>query len=201
MKQFRAFAGIGYGKRHASFAQKLLKQGARHRPRLPAQMFHLPPLFQNHLRSDREGQPPQPQTTLFRFHAHPAGPPGLHSGQPRTSPISRPSRTRSISSANNWGFQGLSSGEGLRGLFTAPANPSLFCRQVSALSCFSYLWCSPCGHLELRGFGVSKHHPAFVSHLAAYQGLFRQLNTFRFLYIAAKAGEFSQSGRAYSGPL
>jgi hypothetical protein len=27
---------------------------------------------------------------------------------------------------------------------------------------------------------------SFVSHLAAYQGLFRQLNSFRFLYIAAK---------------
>ena len=27
LKQFLAFAGIGYGKRHASFAQKLLKKG------------------------------------------------------------------------------------------------------------------------------------------------------------------------------
>jgi len=33
----------------------------------------------------------------------------------------------------------------------------------------------------------------FVSHLAAYQGLFRQLNNFRFLYIAAKQAYFQKA--------
>lgn len=37
------------------------------------------------------------------------------------------------------------------------------------------------------GFATSSH---FVAHLAAYQGLFRQLKTFRFLYIAAKDAYF-----------
>src|SRR3984893_620673 len=37
------------------------------------------------------------------------------------------------------------------------------------------------------GFETSSH---FVGHLAAYQGLFRQLKTFRFLYIAAKDAYF-----------
>src|SRR5438477_1748738 len=33
-------------------------------------------------RTDRQGQPPQPQTTLVRFHAFPSRAFGLHSGQP-----------------------------------------------------------------------------------------------------------------------
>src|SRR5437899_2507205 len=33
----------------------------------------------------------------------------------------------------------------------------------------------------------------FLSHIAAYQGLFRQLNTFRFLYIAPKAANFQRA--------
>jgi hypothetical protein len=40
------------------------------------------------------------------------------------------------------------------------------------------------------GFGTPSN---FVSHLAAYQGLFRQLNCFRFLYIAAKQAYFQRA--------
>ena len=40
------------------------------------------------------------------------------------------------------------------------------------------------------GFETSSH---FVSHLAAYQGLFRQLKSFRFLYIAAKDAYFQKA--------
>src|SRR5260370_31128508 len=40
------------------------------------------------------------------------------------------------------------------------------------------------------GFETSSH---FVSHLGAYQGLFRQLKSFRFLYIAAKDAYFQKA--------
>src|SRR6516164_5374127 len=40
------------------------------------------------------------------------------------------------------------------------------------------------------GFGTPSN---FVSHLAAYQGLFRQLKCFRFLYIAAKQAYFQKA--------
>jgi len=40
------------------------------------------------------------------------------------------------------------------------------------------------------GFETSSH---FVSHLGAYQGLFRQLKSFRFLYIAAKDAYFQKT--------
>ena len=41
----------------------------------------------------------------------------------------------------------------------------------------------------------------FVSHLAAYQGLFRQLSCFRFLYIAAKQASIGlRKGRMVSNP-
>src|SRR5713226_6879947 len=40
------------------------------------------------------------------------------------------------------------------------------------------------------GFETSSH---FVSHLGAYQGLFRQLKSFRFLYIAAKDAYFQRA--------
>ena len=40
------------------------------------------------------------------------------------------------------------------------------------------------------GFETSSH---FVSHLGAYQGLFRQLKSFRFLYIAAKDAYFHRA--------
>jgi hypothetical protein len=40
------------------------------------------------------------------------------------------------------------------------------------------------------GFATSSH---FVAHLAAYQELFRQLKTFRFLYIAAKDAYFQKA--------
>jgi hypothetical protein len=40
------------------------------------------------------------------------------------------------------------------------------------------------------GFETSSH---FVAHLAAYQGLFRELKTFRFLYIAARDAYFRKA--------
>ncbi len=40
------------------------------------------------------------------------------------------------------------------------------------------------------GFETSSH---FVAHLGAYQGLFRQLKSFRFLYIAAKDAYFQKA--------
>jgi len=40
------------------------------------------------------------------------------------------------------------------------------------------------------GFETLSH---FVSHLGAYQGLFRQLKSFRFLYIAAKDAYFQKA--------
>src|SRR5467141_5251744 len=67
--QFRAFTGSAYGKRPTSFAEKVLKAGSRHDPGLHAQGLHLSSVFPYHLRTDRQGQPPKPQTALVRFHA------------------------------------------------------------------------------------------------------------------------------------
>jgi hypothetical protein len=44
------------------------------------------------------------------------------------------------------------------------------------------------------GFETSSH---FVSHLGAYQGLFRQLKSFRFLYIAAKDAYFQKAEECF----
>jgi hypothetical protein len=51
---------------------------------------------------------------------------------------------------------------------------------------------SPVVTLSYVDSGVETQR-SFLSHLVAYQGLFRQLNTFRFLYIAPKAAAFQRA--------
>ena len=57
---FRAFTGTAYGKRPTSFAEKVLNRGHATIPDYMRRGLHLSSVFPHHLRTDRQGQPPQP---------------------------------------------------------------------------------------------------------------------------------------------
>ena len=122
--QFRAFTGSGYGKRPASFAQKLLKQGHATVRDYLRERFHLPSLFQDRLRSDREGQPPQPQTSTRLISCAPGWSSWTSFWPTRNFAYFETEQDKVIFFCEQLGVcQGLSSGQGLRGHFTAPSPP------------------------------------------------------------------------------
>ena len=81
--QFRAFTRHCLRKATHIFRTESPQARSRHNPRLHAPGLHLSSVFPHHLRADRQGQSPQPQTALLRFHAFPPRAFGLHSRQSR----------------------------------------------------------------------------------------------------------------------
>ena len=61
------------------------------------------------------------------------------------------------------------------------------------------LWCSPCGHLVLRGFR-RRNNGGFLTHLAAYQPLFRQLQHFSLPLYLAEGRAICEGRQSASAP-
>ena len=192
LKQFLTFVGIGYGKRHASFAQKLLKKGhatVRDYVRR-CSIYHV---FSRRI----YGQIEKDNLRNRKKHSFDF------------------MRTRLVL------LDFILANQNLAYFETEQDKVNFFCEQLGVAKDFLpakvYDGTSP-SHPTLRYFvdkyplflapPISEASPVvtlsyvdsgvetqkgFLSHLAAYQRLFRQLNTFRFLYIAPNPASFQRA--------
>jgi hypothetical protein len=192
LKQFLAFAGIGYGKRHASFAQKLLKKGpATVRDYLRrCSIYHL---FSRSIYGQIEKD-------------------NLRNGKKHSFDFMRSRLILLDFILANQNFAYLETEQDKVNFFceqlgaakdflpakvyegTSPSQPTLryFVDKYPLFLAPPISGAPPMVTLSYVDSGVETQR-GFLSHLAAYQGLSRQLNTFRSLYIAPKAVNFQRA--------
>jgi hypothetical protein len=192
LKQFLAFAGIGYGKRHASFAQKLLKKGhATVRDYLRrCSIYHLfsrsiyGQIEKDNLRNRKQHSFDFMRTRLvlldfilanqdFAYFETEQDKVNFFCEQLGVAKDFLPAKV----------YEG-----------TSPNQPTLryFVDKYPLFLAPPISGAPPMVTLTYVDSGVETQK-GFLSHLAAYQGFFRQLNTFRFLYIAPKAANFQRA--------
>ena len=189
LRQFLSFSRAKRGKRSNTFAQKLLKHGhATMRDYMRrGSVFHLfsrtiyGQIEKDNLRNRRQHSFDFIRTrlVLLDFILANQDLAYFETEQDKVSFLLRTIR----------GFQGPPSGQGLRRRFSSRPTIRYFVDKFPLFLAPPLPGAPPVVTLSFVDSGFETPS-SFTGHVSAYQGLFRQLKTFRFLYIAPKDAHF-----------